>query len=67
LPNGTYTRTGMRRATRSPSFPRHLDSDRAAWYHHVNITAHDRGGHFIPWEIPGGWVGDLRRTFRGRR
>ena len=44
-----------------------LDSDRAAWYHHVNITAHDRGGHFIPWEIPGEWVGDLRRTFRGRR
>jgi hypothetical protein len=26
-----------------------------------------RGGHFIPWEIPGEWVGDLRRTFRGRR
>ncbi len=44
-----------------------LDSDRAAWYHHVNITAHDRGGHFIPWEIPGEWVADLRRTFRGRR
>ena len=44
-----------------------LDSDRAAWYHHVNVTAHDRGGHFIPWEIPGEWVEDLRRTFRGRR
>jgi hypothetical protein len=44
-----------------------LDSDRAAWYHHVNITAHDRGGHFIPWEIPGEWIDDLRRTFRGRR
>ena len=44
-----------------------LDSDRAAWYHHVNVTAHDRGGHFIPREIPGEWVEDLRRTFRGRR
>jgi hypothetical protein len=44
-----------------------LDSDRAAWYHHVNITVHDRGGHFIQREIPGEWVGDLRRTFRGRR
>jgi pimeloyl-ACP methyl ester carboxylesterase len=44
-----------------------LDSDRAAWYNHVNLTAHDRGGHFIPWEVPDHWVDDLRRTFRGRR
>ncbi|NUP48515.1 MAG: alpha/beta fold hydrolase [Catenulispora sp.] len=43
-----------------------LDSDRAAWYHHVNLTVHERGGHFIPWEIPGEWVDDLRRTFHGR-
>ncbi|MGY2112674.1 epoxide hydrolase family protein [Nocardia gipuzkoensis] len=42
------------------------DSDRGAWYNHVNLTAHDRGGHFIPWEIPDRWVEDLRRTFRGR-
>ncbi|MFC7110635.1 alpha/beta fold hydrolase [Nonomuraea rubra] len=39
-----------------------LDGDRAAWYNHVSITAHDRGGHFIPWEIPGEWVADLRHT-----
>jgi microsomal epoxide hydrolase len=44
-----------------------LGTDRAAWYNHVNLTAHDHGGHFIPWEIPGEWVDDLRRTFRGRR
>jgi hypothetical protein len=44
-----------------------LASDRADWYNHVNLTAHDRGGHFIPWEIPDAWVDDLRRTFRGRR
>ncbi|UQS25216.1 epoxide hydrolase [Amycolatopsis thermalba] len=44
-----------------------LDSDRAAWYNHVNLTAHDAGGHFIPWEVPDAWVADLRRTFRGRR
>jgi microsomal epoxide hydrolase len=44
-----------------------LASDRADWYHHVNLTAHDRGGHFIPWEIPEEWVADLQRTFRGRR
>ncbi|MCH5583388.1 epoxide hydrolase 1 [Shimazuella sp. AN120528] len=44
-----------------------LNSDRAPWYNHVNITAHEQGGHFIPWEIPEKWVEDLRRTFRGRR
>lgn len=44
-----------------------LDSDRAPWYNHVNITAHEEGGHFIPWEVPDKWVDDLRRTFRGRR
>ncbi|MEQ0558719.1 epoxide hydrolase family protein [Amycolatopsis sp. NEAU-NG30] len=44
-----------------------LESDRAAWYNHVNLTVHDTGGHFIPWEIPDRWVEDLRRTFRGRR
>ncbi|MEV6769615.1 epoxide hydrolase family protein [Nocardia sp. NPDC051030] len=44
-----------------------LSTDRASWYNHVNLTAHDHGGHFIPWEIPGEWVEDLRRTFRGRR
>jgi hypothetical protein len=41
-----------------------LESDRAGWYNHVNLGAHDRGGHFIPWEIPDRWVDDLRRTFR---
>ena len=39
----------------------------AAWYNHVNVTAHDHGGHFIPWENPDAWVADLRRTFRDRR
>jgi hypothetical protein len=41
-----------------------LESDRAGWYNHVNLTAHDHGGHFIPWEIPDEWVEDLRRTLR---
>ncbi|MET7395751.1 epoxide hydrolase [Dactylosporangium sp. NPDC005572] len=44
-----------------------LASDRAPWYNLVNLTAHDRGGHFIPWEAPDAWIDDLRRTFRGRR
>jgi pimeloyl-ACP methyl ester carboxylesterase len=43
------------------------NSDRAGWYNLVNLAVHDRGGHFIPWELPGEWVEDLRRTFRGRR
>ncbi|MEV6339506.1 epoxide hydrolase [Nocardia vinacea] len=43
------------------------DGDRGPWYNHVNLTAHDQGGHFIPWEIPDLWTRDLRRTFRGRR
>jgi hypothetical protein len=44
-----------------------LGSDRASWCIHVNITAHDNGGHFIPWEIPDKWMEDLCRTYRGRR
>jgi microsomal epoxide hydrolase len=44
-----------------------LDSEQAAWYRHVNVTAHDHGGHFIPWEIPEEWTEDLRRTLRGYR
>ncbi|ALG08217.1 epoxide hydrolase family protein [Kibdelosporangium phytohabitans] len=40
-----------------------LNTDRAPWYNHVNLTAHEEGGHFIPWEVPDKWVADLRRTF----
>ena len=43
---------------------RFLGSDRAGRYRHVNLTAHEDGGHFIPWEIPDQWVAGLRRTFR---
>jgi microsomal epoxide hydrolase len=44
-----------------------LSSDRAAWYNYINVTVHDRGGHFIPWEIPDNWIDDVRRTFRHHR
>jgi microsomal epoxide hydrolase len=44
-----------------------LAGDRAAWYNHVNLTAHPTGGHFIPWELPTEWTDDLRRTFRPYR
>ena len=39
----------------------------ADWFNHVNVNAHDHGGHFIPWENPDAWVSDLRRTFHARR
>ena len=42
-----------------------LESDRALLYNHVNVTANDHGGHFIPWEVPEERVDDLRRTMRG--
>lgn len=44
-----------------------LKSERASWYNHVNIAVHERGGHFIPWEIPENWINDLRRTFQSYR
>ena len=37
------------------------------WFNHVNVNAHERGGHFIPWENPVAWIEDLRRTFRDCR
>jgi microsomal epoxide hydrolase len=40
-----------------------LETDSAGWYNLVNVNAHDRGGHFVPWEIPVEWVDDLRHTF----
>jgi pimeloyl-ACP methyl ester carboxylesterase len=44
-----------------------LASDRADWYRVVNLTAHERGGHFIPCEIPDEWIDDVRQTFRAYR
>lgn len=55
---------GITTADRVRSF---LESDRASWYNHVNVTAHERGGHFIPWEVPDEWTDDLRGTFHERR
>jgi pimeloyl-ACP methyl ester carboxylesterase len=41
-----------------------LNNPIAGWYNCVNVAAHPRGGHFVPWEVPAEWVDDLRRTFR---
>ncbi|WP_127501997.1 epoxide hydrolase family protein [Actinoplanes solisilvae] len=43
-----------------------LDSPKARWFNHVNLSAHPRGGHFGTWEVPDEWAADARRTFRGR-
>ena len=44
---------------------RRSPSDRSAsWYNLVNVCAHERGGHFAPWENPEAWVEDMRETFR---
>ncbi|WP_019143989.1 epoxide hydrolase family protein [Aeromicrobium massiliense] len=44
-----------------------LAGERADWYRLENVTAHPRGGHFIPWELPEEWTDDLRRTMRPHR
>ena len=41
-----------------------LNNPIAGWYNSVNVAAHPRGGHFVPWEVPAEWVDDLRRTLR---
>jgi microsomal epoxide hydrolase len=48
-----------------------LESDRAGWYNHVNLNAHDHGGHFIPaWsrKMPAErWCLQYWQPSRGRR
>jgi hypothetical protein len=43
-PPGIHTTTQRIRAFKT--------GPRADWFNHVNVNAHDRGGHFIPWENP---------------
>jgi pimeloyl-ACP methyl ester carboxylesterase len=37
------------------------------WYNPVCVKAHQKGGHFVPWENPEAFVDDVRETFRGLR
>ena len=37
------------------------------WYNPVYLKAHERGGHFTPWENPDAVIEDIRATFRGLR
>ena len=37
------------------------------WYNPTYLKAHDRGGHFTPWENPEAVIEDIRATFRPLR
>jgi hypothetical protein len=66
LTHATIYWTGNAIASSDECIASFLASDRAPWYNHISITAHPRGGHFIPWEIPEEWTADLVGTFRSR-
>jgi pimeloyl-ACP methyl ester carboxylesterase len=37
------------------------------WYNPVYAKAHEKGGHFVPWENPDAFIDDVRATFRKLR
>ena len=37
------------------------------WYNPVYVKAHQKGGHFVPWENPDAFIDDVRATFRKLR
>jgi pimeloyl-ACP methyl ester carboxylesterase len=37
------------------------------WYNPVYAKAHQKGGHFVPWENPDAFIDDVRATFRKLR
>jgi hypothetical protein len=39
----------------------------AAWFNSVFLKAHEKGGHFAPFENPDAVVSDIRETFRALR
>ncbi len=40
-----------------------LDNPPGDWYNRVYAKAHQKGGHFGPWENPEAWIDDLRENF----
>jgi hypothetical protein len=40
---------------------------REDWFNCAFLNAHERGGHFAPWENPAAVIHDIRATFRGLR
>jgi pimeloyl-ACP methyl ester carboxylesterase len=43
------------------------DSPMRAWFNPIQVRAHQRGGHFGPWENPDAFITDIRDTFRPLR
>ena len=41
-----------------------LNSPDASWFNTVYLKAHEKGGHFTPWENPEAVIEDIRATFR---
>ncbi|GGK71664.1 multidrug MFS transporter [Sphaerisporangium melleum] len=37
------------------------------WFNPIHVNAHQKGGHFGPWENPEAFIGDIRATFRKLR
>jgi len=44
--------------------PGALDRLLTEWFNVVYAKAHERGGHFGPWENPNAFVEGIRETFR---
>ncbi len=44
-----------------------LNSPDANWFNTVYLKAHEKGGHFTPWENPEAVIEDIRATFRKLR
>ena len=52
---------GVITANRVEAFRKSAD---AAWFNTTYINAHEKGGHFAPYENPGAVISDIRATFR---
>ena len=39
----------------------------AAWFNSTFLKAHEKGGHFVPFENPEAILADIRETFRTMR
>ena len=38
-----------------------------AWFNSIFLKAHEKGGHFAPFESPNAIIADIRETFRTLR
>ena len=55
---------GVTTANRVEAYRKSAD---AAWLNTTYINAHEKGGHFAPYENPGAVISDIRATFRPLR